>query len=339
MLKHKRLEKDKKISVVVPMYKVERYLHRCIDSILKQTYSDFELILVNDGSPDKCGQIAEAYSKKDNRITVIHKQNGGLSSARNAGIDAAKGEYIVFIDSDDKISKDYLLKLYSTATMSNCDAVVCGYQESPTNKLVVPNFKLNEPMSGKDLVLSSNNVHSKNDLCFTWRYLFKLDVIRQKELRFNEEVLVAEDTIFNLEVLLESYRVIAIPDALYYYTVNNPESIMKTPYKPNLESSLILQYKIRKKLSVEFGLLNDNQYKTDMANYYIQSILRLMTKNLRKSPEVDKKAGLVRLLNYEMFSDSFSTIGFSFKCNNVKEYVYYLALKFKFLTLLKREFI
>jgi len=89
-----------KISIIVPVYKVEPYLRKCIDSILAQTFTDFELILVDDGSPDGCGKICDEYAKKDNRILVIHKSNGGLSSARNAGLEIAKGEYIGFVDSD-----------------------------------------------------------------------------------------------------------------------------------------------------------------------------------------------------------------------------------------------
>ena len=95
------------ISIIVPVYKVEKYLKRCIDSILSQTYTDFELILVDDGSPDNCGAICDEYAQKDGRIIVIHKENGGLSSARNAGLDVAIGDYIGFVDSDDMIGSHY----------------------------------------------------------------------------------------------------------------------------------------------------------------------------------------------------------------------------------------
>ena len=103
------------ISVIVPVYKVEEYLNRCVDSILSQTFTDFELILIDDGSPDNCGKICDEYAQKDNRVCVIHKKNGGLSSARNTGIDWAfknsNSQYITFVDSDDLITKDYLEKL------------------------------------------------------------------------------------------------------------------------------------------------------------------------------------------------------------------------------------
>ena len=101
-----------KTSVIVPIYKVEEYLHRCIDSIINQTYTNLEIILVDDGSPDNCPMICDEYAKKDSRIRVIHKKNGGLSDARNAGLEIATGEYIGFVDSDDWIHKDMYHILY-----------------------------------------------------------------------------------------------------------------------------------------------------------------------------------------------------------------------------------
>ena len=95
-------------SVIVPVYKVEKYLDRCIGSILAQTFSDFELILIDDGSPDNSGQICDEYAGKENRIHVIHKENGGVSTARNAGLDIAPGKFIVFVDSDDEVASNYL---------------------------------------------------------------------------------------------------------------------------------------------------------------------------------------------------------------------------------------
>ena len=108
------------ISVIVPVYKVEPYLRRCVDSILSQTYTHLEIFLVDDGSPDNCGKICDEYAQKDNRIKVIHKKNGGLSDARNVAIDVAKGEYITFVDSDDFIACDYVETLYNLVEKYQC---------------------------------------------------------------------------------------------------------------------------------------------------------------------------------------------------------------------------
>ncbi len=110
------------VSVIVPVYKVEPYLRRCVDSILAQTFTDFELILVDDGSPDNCGAICDEYAEKDSRVKVIHKKNGGVSSARNMGLDAARGEYIYFCDGDDYIEKELLAD--AVQAMSGYDMVV-----------------------------------------------------------------------------------------------------------------------------------------------------------------------------------------------------------------------
>lgn len=115
------------ISVIVPIYNVEKYLKKCIDSILAQTYKNYELILVDDGSPDNCGRISDEYAKKDIRVSVIHKQNGGLSSARNAGLEISKGEYIVFIDSDDWIDNNYLECLYKDLKNNDADISVPAF--------------------------------------------------------------------------------------------------------------------------------------------------------------------------------------------------------------------
>lgn len=115
-----------KISIIVPIYKVEKYINKCIESILNQTFEDFELILVDDGSPDKCGEICDEYAKKDKRVRVIHKKNGGLSDARNKGIYESKGEYIGFVDSDDYIASDMYKVLYDDIVRNNAEVSVCG---------------------------------------------------------------------------------------------------------------------------------------------------------------------------------------------------------------------
>ena len=119
------------VSVIVPIYNVEKYLNRCVDSILKQTFTYFELILVDDGSPDNCGKICDKYAKKEDRVTVIHKQNGGLSDARNAGIEwtlqNSNSEWITFIDSDDWVHKDYLKLLYKVVKDNNVDVSLCHF--------------------------------------------------------------------------------------------------------------------------------------------------------------------------------------------------------------------
>src|ERR1035437_5330472 len=128
------------ISIIVPIYNIERYLSKCIDSILVQTFINFELILVNDGSTDNCGKIINEYAQKDSRIVVIHKKNGGVSSARNAGLDLAQGEYIGWVDADDYIATDMYETLYHLAIDYNADISECNYAQAIGNILTKSEF-------------------------------------------------------------------------------------------------------------------------------------------------------------------------------------------------------
>ncbi len=124
----KGVEMKDLITVVVPVYKVEKYIDRCVTSIINQTYKNLQIILVDDGSPDNCGKICDEYAKKDNRIEVIHKENGGLSDARNAGINIAKGKYIAFVDSDDYVANDYIEYMYKILKKENAKISICELQ-------------------------------------------------------------------------------------------------------------------------------------------------------------------------------------------------------------------
>ena len=137
------------VSVVIPIYNVEKYLKQCINSVINQTYSNLEIILVNDGSPDNCGKICDEYAQKDSRIKVIHKENGGLSDARNAGISEAKGKYITFIDSDDDVTADYVEYLYKLLSMNKTKMAIA------THTLVSGEKRINTGIGYKEKVLTT----------------------------------------------------------------------------------------------------------------------------------------------------------------------------------------
>ncbi|QNG58484.1 glycosyltransferase [Bacillus sp. PAMC26568] len=326
------------ISIIIPIYNVEKWLPNCIECILDQTFREIEIILVNDGSSDKSGEICDEYAKKDSRIKVIHKDNGGSSSARNLGIKVAIGKYIVFIDADDQISLDYCSKLYNIAENHNCDVVLCGYKTFPQENIIIPSFKLNTVMNGREFVLSSLNPHTKNDLCFSWRYIFKLQRIKENNISFNEQIFVGEDVLFNLECLLQSKKVYALKEVLYFYNTDNSQSLMRTPFNPKLESSLVLQYELRKTISQKFGLLDYKHYRKDMAYYYVNNIYGLLIKNLINSTNGYDEYSFMKIVNYEMFSDCLKEIGLFYNCQNYKEYLHYLAFKFKISSILKANY-
>ena len=207
------------ISVIVPIYKVEQYLDRCLTSLVKQTINDkIEIILVDDGSPDNCGKISERYAKMYENIKVIHKENGGLSSARNAGINIAKGKYLCFIDSDDFIEKDMLEYLLDKAQKFNSDIAACGYD-------VIYNNEKNQQV----MRIQSDTVYSQKQAMdihlFTgylddvaWNKLYKIELF--KKIKFSEGKLY-EDMIIMPQILKISKVISIHPDVKYHYCKRN----------------------------------------------------------------------------------------------------------------------
>lgn len=325
---------DCAISVIVPIFNAEKWLRRCLNRILHQPFRHFELLLVNDGSTDRSRAICEEFAARDARIKLLHKPNSGTSSTKNAGLKAAIGKYVAFLDADDEIDELFFVKLYAAAEEHGCDVVIGGYTTVPTKLSISPRFRLHTLMNGKDFVLSAVSVHSGNDLCFAWRSLFLRASLVSRGIQFHEGLTIGEDTVFHLEALLASKRVYAIPDPLYFYTVNNLDSLMSTPYKPYLEKSMVLQYQLRKQLSDNFGLLAHDHYRRDMAAYHIRSIYGMLIRNFKNNPLVTAKEDVARILTLEMITDSTKELGILYKCGSVKEYIYYLALKFKLAAIL-----
>lgn len=165
------------ISIIVPIYKVEKYLRRCIDSLIYQDYLNIEIILVDDGSPDNCGTICDEYAQKDKRIKVIHQQNGGLSAARNAGIDVAQGNYLMFVDSDDWVEKNFCSTALRKAKETNSDIVVFGYNDVYENRTVKKSIieKEEKRYSTKEALIE---LHGGKILSFAWNKIYKADLFK-----------------------------------------------------------------------------------------------------------------------------------------------------------------
>ena len=214
------------ISVIVPVYKVEKYLHKCIDSILAQTYTNLEIILVDDGSPDNCGRICDEYALKDSRIKVIHQKNGGLSAARNAGLDIATGEYIGFVDSDDYIAPDMYEKLYEALIKAKAEIAICNFA------FVDSSYRLiNEESPVKNEVLNNNGIFEKFTEKYYWYYvtvwnrLYKAGLF--SNLRF-EIGKTNEDEFIAHKIFCQCNTVVVTEDTFYYY-LKREDSIMGSP--------------------------------------------------------------------------------------------------------------
>ncbi|WP_033542149.1 glycosyltransferase [Planococcus sp. CAU13] len=228
---------NKLVSFIVPVYNAEKYLEQCIDSILNQSHERIEVILVNDGSADRSGEICNAYKKKDGRIKVLHQDNAGPSVARNRGIEAATGEYIQFVDSDDYIAPHMTETLLETLK-GGLQLVICGYQlvtREGQRVISMENFSFHRPgiYSKEEFLAHFGEIYQDYYVHYNWNKLYITDLIRQNGLRFDEEIIRGEDLFFNLQYLEHCRKIAIISDFLYYYTTSNNESITST-FRPDL---------------------------------------------------------------------------------------------------------
>lgn len=204
--------KNNLISIVVPIYNVEKYIPECVDSIIAQTYENIEIILVNDGSTDNSGSVCEEYAKKDARIKVIHKKNGGLSDARNAGIKIAKGEYIGFVDSDDWIETDMYEKLIKACLENNADISICGLFRDYVDKSIKcpsPNNKVYSSENALKALIEGEELHDH-----AWSKLYKRSFFDDVEYPKGK---LYEDVRTTYKLFLKSDVVVSIEDCLYHY--------------------------------------------------------------------------------------------------------------------------
>lgn len=213
------------ISVIVPIYNVEPYLRRCVDSLLQQSYADFELILVDDGSPDNCSAICDEYAAADKRVKVIHKTNGGLSDARNAGLQVAQGEYIAFVDSDDWVTPNYLEQMLNTLIQTG--AVICecaALRTEGSDVLPAVENSVSEvfdTVGALEQLIYDGAFHQH-----VWNKLYRRNVIA--DILFPKEK-TNEDEFWTYQVFGNAKKVVKIPDVLYFY-FQRPESIMGETY-------------------------------------------------------------------------------------------------------------
>lgn len=214
------------ISVIVPIYRVEAYLDRCIESIRSQTYADLQIVLVDDGSPDRCGEICDRYAAIDERIKVIHQKNRGPSGARNAGLETACGEYVCFVDGDDEIDSGMLKSMEHAIRSGACDLVICGYRRLAGEEALPPvkaesrGEALTEEALWEEIFVRLNNA--------VWGKLYRRE--RIGDLRFPEEIFHNEDLIFNLRYLTHCKNGVIL-DAPYYHYRIRKGSITKSDFR------------------------------------------------------------------------------------------------------------
>lgn len=246
-----------KISIIAPVYQVEKYIGQCIESVINQTFKNFELILIDDGSKDKSGNICDEYAKRDKRIHVVHTENKGAASARNRGLDLATGKYIAFVDGDDYLAKNMLDKLYKVITQENCDVVVCDFLNLHANPDKDFSLQLSDSkVSGREILSHLKNQKNYGVWTIVWNKLYKKEIL--KDLRFPEGKYF-EDEIFSDQLYLRCNEVQVISDVLYYHRVLETSTMNTQKIRNYLD--LIDAFQLRINLYLENRLPDDEIYK------------------------------------------------------------------------------
>jgi len=210
------------ISIIVPVYKSEKYVEQCIRSVICQTYSCWQLILVDDGSPDKSGSICDFFASKDSRIIVIHKENGGVSSARNCGIENASGSYVLFLDSDDLLSENCLSVLMNQPDIPDVSFFsFTKFDDNYKKKSELTSFSSND--ENETLVMALNlkqDPYTSEMFCFPWNKMFRMDLLKENNIRFPTDICFREDEIFMYRYIKHCRSIKMLSDSLYLYRVS-----------------------------------------------------------------------------------------------------------------------
>ncbi|MDO4378753.1 MAG: glycosyltransferase family 2 protein [Erysipelotrichia bacterium] len=286
-----------KISVIIPVYKVEKYLDRCIESVVGQTYKNLEIILIDDGSPDNCPKMCDDWAKKDNRIRVIHKENEGVSSARNYGIDIATGEYISFVDSDDIIHPKYYEIMLNN--IGDADMVYCEYKKFDDKCDFDDSFDYDVE------TYIYNEIYSKAPFSYSevWNKIIRFDILN--DLRFKEGIKNAEDTLFSFELSNRCEKVVFVRYKLYGYFVRETGAVGSIDIEGRKDVVKVCKYMCDCISRTENKLLKDN---LEAGLYYAYLNLYKACKNKKTSEFFESKSFLKNHLCRLLFSNSTITI-------------------------------
>lgn len=296
------------ISIIVPVYNVDRYLERCLDSIIEQSFKDYEIILVNDGSKDSSGEICNIYANKFNNIKVIHKENQGLGYARNSGLDIATGKYVMFVDSDDYLEKEFIGNLYKDLRNNNADTCIGGCKRISNNKINKIQNKFADQIFEDSAIISEVLVRMTGALAngedhimmSVWRVLFLNEIIQKNKLRFpSEREYISEDIIFDIKYYSLAKRVYMSNECGYCYCDN--EGTLTTKYREDRFNLHKILYVKLCDLTKEIGIYD--KCKNRIMNTFIS--------NARYCIKLEVKFSNIN--SYKKMKDNIFTI-----CNDVQ---------------------
>lgn len=314
------------ISVIVPVYNVEAYIRRCIDSILNQTFTDFEVILVDDGSPDNCGKICDEYAEKDKRIHVIHQENGGLSAARNVGIEWAftnsSSKWISFIDSDDWVHPQYLEAMLEAVNENDINVCICGYLETKCERVHTEKLKLAAQIWKTDKFFMERNSNS----IIAWGKLYLKELFH--EIRYPVGK-IHEDAFTTYKILFQNSHIAFIDYPLYFYYVNRNSIMHRKFFLARYDAVQALEERILFfQESGKSELVKMSQIEFDITRALFSMMAR-KAKIYRQVPSKYKINFLkaVRVLYINLGVDRYESIMIQYYPSLVKLQAYYRKLK------------
>lgn len=290
------MKEEIKVSIIVPVYNAEKYIDRCIKSIIEQTYKNVEIILINDGSKDSSLSILRDFEKKDSRITLIDQSNKGPSASRNIGIEKSTGDYIAFIDADDNIELNYIEKMVEYAYRLNTDMVVCNYKEVRIEGDISSNiftFINDGEAYNCDLKCIGEVLCGRGGL--VWGKLLKSSAIKENNIKFDDNISMCEDLLFSLEFIKNTKRLSRINDYLYIHNKYNDESIT-AKYNKELFNE---QVKVQRELE---QFVDDNNFN----NSYIDNLLYERLKGI---------------MWFSIYKEIINTDNLKFKLNNINQII------------------
>lgn len=291
------------VSIIVPVYNAQKYLGRCIESILAQMHEAFELILVNDGSKDNSLTICNEYAEKDARIKVIDKQNEGAGMARNAGLEVATGEYVFFIDADDWIAPEMLEQLLQLLISFDAEVSICNYfidQEDGSNSFTSPMPIEENPLITDDIPSCIGMLDQERKFPYLWNRIYKREIIEQNAIRFEKQFVTGQDLDFNLKYFKYVKKCVITNEPYYHYIKDGVDSLCAR-YKAGLYGIVTELSRRRKELYSALNMLEDTQYRKIYEKTYVDYIRTCIPNMFRKKAQLTRKERL--LLLKEVFAD------------------------------------
>ena len=297
------------VSIIVPIYRVEQYLDRCIESIINQTYKNIEIILVDDGSPDNCGRMCDKWAKKDDRIKVIHKENGGLSDARNVGLKEATGQYIAFVDSDDWVDVQYIELLLQALLKKDCDIVECNitkcYECNCLERGMVNSFE--KDIAVYDAIKALENLIKDREFHqYVWNKIYKRELVKGI---FFEKGKTNEDEFWTYQVFGRAKKIGHISERLYNY-LQRDTSIMGITYNIKRLDALEAKCNRQKYIEEKYSRIS-NVSKLDLimsCAYHGQKCLAFL-----KCDDLKKACNKIDMIRKNIYFDSSLKKGITFK--------------------------